>query len=146
QVYVSGLTSLRAKEPEIERATARLVRVVVGSTGRSAPPLMNPMFENITVPPAGLVGFEPAKAHQEGAGLSVHAFDSRFSAWSCGGSCRSGRFPKIRSCATPMPPRSEVLPSPKMSQAKPKRGAKLFLSDFGLRNVSDSPTLLRSAT
>src|SRR5690242_1689933 len=39
-------------------------------------------------------------------------------------------FPKLRSYDIPYPPRRLVLPSPKMSQAIPMRGAKLFLSGF----------------
>ena len=39
-------------------------------------------------------------------------------------------LPKARPWKIPKPPRTAVLPLPKTSQAKPRRGAKLFLSGF----------------
>src|ERR1700682_2510231 len=93
--------------------------------GESPPPAKKPL----PVPSLGLLKL----GHQAVVGAIWQVRFGLFSNWNCGGGWLLAKLTGVTSYAKPAPPRTAHLPCPRGSQAKPKRGAKLFLSALGAR-------------
>src|ERR1700676_527291 len=113
---------------------ARAAAVVVGGTlvVSSPPPARNPCPELTTL------GLESHVAHQAGLPGRPQVMAGFCSVCSSGGNALIAKLLGITSYATPAPPRIDHLPLPVGSNAKPSRGAKLFLSGLGARKKMPS--------